>query len=136
LEDVYAAARLANTAIYALDPRGQVAPENSVRGGISAIANERTRRRLEQNLRHQQNYLARIALNTGGRSFTNQSSVSRAVQEIVAENGSYYLLRYAPDPLVRDGKFHRIEVTVKRAGVHLRSRPGYFSPRAADAERR
>lgn len=47
---------------------------------------------------------------------------------LVAETGSYYLLAYA-SPSPADGRFHRISVKVKRAGLQVRSRSGYRAAR-------
>ena len=43
-----------------------------------------------------------------------------------------YLLGYAPTPMRYDGKFHEIEVKVKRGGVQIRARNGYFAPSVAE----
>jgi hypothetical protein len=74
-----------------------------------------------------------MAINTGGRAFINQSNLARAVKAIVAENGSYYLLAYSPDPAVRDGRFHDIDIRVKRDGLRVRGRDGYVAPSATSA---
>ena len=34
------------------------------------------------------------------------------------------MLAFYPDPLVADGKFHRVKVTVSRSGAHVRARQG------------
>jgi hypothetical protein len=51
--------------------------------------------------------------------------IPRAVNEIMIENGSYYLLGFYPKPLLNDGKFHEIDVKVKRPGLTVRARAGY-----------
>jgi VWFA-related protein len=122
LDIVYANAKKADVPIYTIDPRGLISSANSVRGWpppepavLAAVKN-------------QQNYLAEIADNTGGRALMNRSDLKSAVEEIVQENGSYYLLGYSPDPLVRDGKFHDISVKVNRPGLIVRPRKGYVAP--------
>jgi VWFA-related protein len=127
ITDVFETARRADVPIYTLDPRGQVLAEDAVRGGISVIHNETIRAQVAANIRVQQERLAEIAINTGGRAFTNASNLTRAVDEIVAENGSYYLLGYYPDPVVHDGKFHEITVHVNRPGARVRARSGYVA---------
>ena len=131
LQAAYDAARRGDVPIYTLDPRGQVLPEDAVRGGISAVGSFQTRSRIRENIKTQQDGLAEIALNTGGRAFLNQSDLTRAVREIVRENGSYYLLGFYPNPPDRDGKFHEIDVKVKRPGLRVRSRYGYVAPAPA-----
>ncbi|MGH9408066.1 MAG: VWA domain-containing protein [Vicinamibacterales bacterium] len=133
LLDAFDAARRADVPIYTLDPRGAVTPEEAVRGGISVIHNFGIRARIGANIKIQQDYMSTVAINTGGRAFTNMSDLKRAVNEIVGENGSYYLLGYYPDPLVSDGKFHELKVHVSRPGMRVRARQGYVAPLAGHA---
>jgi VWFA-related protein len=133
LQAAYEAARRGDVPIYTVDPRGQVLPEDAVRGGASAIGSFQTRSRIRENIKIQQDGLAEVALNTGGRAFLNQSDLTRAVREIVRENGSYYLLGFSPNPPARDGKFHDIDVKVKRPGLRVRSRYGYTAAAPAAA---
>lgn len=153
LAGAFETARRSNVPIYTLDPRGHTMPEDAVRGGISAIgqlnldigagtkppgraqaaapAGEDVRAGIAKRIRMQQNFLSSLAINTGGRAFINQSNLARAVSEIMVENGSYYLLAYSPEPLLRDGTFHGIDIRVKRDGVRVRGRDGYVAPGAA-----
>jgi len=71
-----------------------------------------------------------VAINTGGRAFADVSDLSRAVTEIVAENGSFYELAFSPNPLVSDGKLHEFDVKVNRPGVRVRARKAYVAPGA------
>jgi VWFA-related protein len=103
--DLYDRARNANVPIYALDPR--VNPP----GGDST--------------------LAELAINTGGRHFMRQSNPLGAVEQIVIENGSFYTLGFYPNPMVRDGKYHRLDVTVKRPGLRVRARDRYLADTAS-----
>lgn len=134
---LYEEARRADVPIYTIDPRGQVLPDEAVRGGISAVGNidgtvgELQRAHIVENIRHQQDRLVADAINTGGRAFTNQSDLTRAVDEIVSENGSYYLLGYYPMPFAADGKFHDFSVTVNRPAARVRARQGYVASKAA-----
>jgi hypothetical protein len=103
--DMYKNARNANVAIYAIDPR--VSPPQP------------------------SDTMAELAINTGGLHFTGQSNPLGAVERIVADNGSFYTLGFYPEPLVNDGKYHDIKVTVKRPGVRVRSRERYLAGAAA-----
>ena len=133
LQDAYETARRADVPIYTLDPRGQVLAEDVIRGGIGSIgglgqaAGEGTRALIAANIRQQHDRLAEMAINTGGLAFTNQSNLTRAVEHIVADNSSYYLLGYYPSPFEADGKFHAVSVKVKRPGVRVRARTGYVA---------
>src|SRR5207253_1348413 len=52
----------------------------------------------------------------------------------VTQASAFYLLGYSKD-MPMDGKFHPIKVRVKRRGVEVRSRSGYWAPLAADMAR-
>lgn len=124
----YDIVRRAGVPIYTLDPRGGVLPEDAVRGGIGMISSPGLRGQVLENIRIQQNTLSTIAVNTGGRALMNASDLTRAVNDIVQENGSYYLLGYYPEPLIADGKFHEVKVRVTRPGTRVRARAGYVAP--------
>jgi VWFA-related protein len=131
LAELYEVAHRANVPIYTIDPRGQVIAEDAVRGGLGAIGGidrspgQTQRARIASNISRQRQRLAENAINTGGRAFTSQSDLRKAVREIVADNGSYYVLGYYPHPFDNDGKYHPIKVRVKRSGVRVRARDGY-----------
>jgi hypothetical protein len=76
---------------------------------------------------------AALAADTGGFSVRNTNDLAEGIVRIGRESGSYYLLGYNPGPLPRDGRFRRIEVRVKRKGVTVRARRGYYPP-ADDAK--
>jgi VWFA-related protein len=128
LESAFDQARRSDVPIYTLDPRGLVQPETATRGHCCATYQQRAE--VQRRIVIQQDYLASIATNTGGRFFINQNDLAHAIDEIVSENGSYYLLGYYPDPFVRDGQFHDLKVTVTRPDVHVRARTGYQAPLA------
>jgi hypothetical protein len=73
------------------------------------------------------------AENTGGRAFINRNDLAQAVDEIVADNGSYYVLGYYPEPFAADGQFHPLTVRVKRPDVRVRARAGYVASSAGPA---
>jgi VWFA-related protein len=130
-EDLLAAfdqARRSDVPIYTLDPRGLASPETATVGYCCSTYQQRAE--IERRILLQQDYLASIATNTGGRFFINQNDLAHAIDEIVTENGSYYLLGYYPDPFILDGKFHDLKVTVTRPDVRVRARPGYTAPLA------
>ena len=55
---------------------------------------------------------------------------------IVRANSTYYVLGYYPPTHPRDGKFHKIEVRVKRPGLNVVARKGYADPRGKTPEER
>ena len=74
-----------------------------------------------------QEFLATLSEDTGGLLFTNENELASPIRTAYLDSRSYYLLGYVPDAKLEDGKFHRIEVKVKRKGLKLRYRRGYES---------
>jgi VWFA-related protein len=136
--DLIERARRADVAFYTLDPR-LFTDINSV-NGIGQISTPEDAAALSQAALDDDSTMKTLASSTGGRAFTRVSNPLRAVQDIMVDNGSYYLLGFYPDPVVNDGKFHDVKVTVKRPGVSIRARAGYMagdarSPRPSTATR-
>jgi len=77
--------------------------------------------------------LARLAAETGGRRIVNVNEPDRLLAQTVADASAYYLLGYEPERPVEDGGFRRIDVRVKRRGLDVRSRRGYWADRPAPA---
>ncbi len=68
--------------------------------------------------------LITMAEATGGTSILNTHNFGEAFTDIAADFDSFYSLGY-PTPGGGDGKFHRIEVRVKRPGIRVRHRGGF-----------
>ncbi len=82
--------------------------------------------------------LAGIAQATGGRVFEPHASKELAAiyRSILDELSCQYVIGYKSDNPARDGKFRKIALEVKRAGVKLRYRPGYAIARVELPKRR
>jgi VWFA-related protein len=78
--------------------------------------------------------LQALATNTGGEWFAT-NDLGRAMQRVVTQSSAYYLLGYAPAQRAFDGKFHKIRVRVKRSGLDVRARAGYWAPTIGDMKR-
>ena len=143
-EAIRSAAR-ANVNVFALDPRGLIGmttdfidmtkagapdtmgidptkPIGSPFGGTQALINE---------MRLTQDSLQTLADGTGGFAAVDTNSFKDAFDRIVETNSRYYLLGYVPPNHPRDGRFHRIDVRVKRPGLRAVARRGYPSPGGA-----
>jgi len=71
-----------------------------------------------------------LAEETGG-TFVYHNDIVGAIREAVDDSGSYYLIAYHPPASTFDEKnsrwkFHSVKVQVKRPGVRVRSRTGFF----------
>jgi hypothetical protein len=128
LREVYDSANRNNTAIYSLDPRGLSAGEFDIDQNVS--------QRLSQAaLNDTQDTLRVLANETDGRAIVNRNDLGRGLEQVVRDSSGYYLLGYNSTQAPTDGKFHEIKVRVKRSGVQVRSRKGYWALTADDTAR-
>jgi VWFA-related protein len=126
MRDVFNAANRSNTAIYAVDPRGLASGEFDINENVGL-------QRSNDSLRQTQDTLRVLADETDGRAIVNRNDLARAMKQIVTDSSAYYLLGYNSTQAPQDGKFHEIKVRVKRSGVQVRSRKGYWALTAAEA---
>jgi VWFA-related protein len=84
------------------------------------------------NLRERQDGLKFLADYTDGTWVVNTNNIDGALQRIVADLSSYYLLGYYSTNSKLDGRFRNITVRVKRPGVRVRARRGYRGRTADD----
>jgi len=71
--------------------------------------------------------LDRLAEGTGGYTVKNTNDLAGGVERLGAYLGEYYVLTYTPANLIPDGRFRNISVKVKKGGVNVRARNGYFA---------
>jgi VWFA-related protein len=133
LRDVYDVANRNNTAVYSLDPRG-LAPfeygfDDLPFGPPPSFATDR------RALQATQDTLRVLSEETDGRAIVNRNTLEQGLAEMVRDSSYYYLLGYTSTKTGNDGKFHSITVRVKRSGVDVRARKGYWALTPADAER-
>jgi VWFA-related protein len=68
-----------------------------------------------------------LAQGTGGLAFYNTNDIGGAIRRAIDDSGLTYELAYYPTHDQWDGRFREIKVELKRPGVHLRYRKGYFA---------
>lgn len=69
-------------------------------------------------------FLSRL---TGGKYYKDVNYYSQIAEDIQNSTSNYYVLGYSVESSW-DGKFHDIEVEVKREGYQVHSQKGYFNP--------
>ena len=79
--------------------------------------------------------LRTLSLETDGRAIINRNDLTAGMKQIVRDTSAYYLLGYNSTFTATDGKFHEIKVQVKRPGVQVRARKGYWAYSVEDAKR-
>lgn len=75
-----------------------------------------------------------IARQTGGYQIRNSNSYK--LNEIFDDQSGYYLIGYRPTDETFNRKFHHIKAKVKRSGMSLRTRFGFFGVSEEEAERK
>ncbi|HKS30553.1 MAG TPA: VWA domain-containing protein [Pyrinomonadaceae bacterium] len=109
MQNLISAANKAGVTFYALDPR-ELDPEPGIVGGGLLDRDS----------------LFNMAEETGGRIVYNTNDISLGFAKVVEENSGYYLLGYRTAPEVTE-KPHKINVSVKRPGLAIRTRSTAYS---------
>jgi VWFA-related protein len=128
LQLVFDAANRSNTAIYAVDPRGLSTGEFDIQDNIG-------QRQSSDALRSTMMTLQVLAENTDGRAIVNRNDLAKGMEQIVRDSSAYYLVGYNSTQAPTDGKFHSIRVRVKRPGMQIRARKGYWALTAEETAR-
>ena len=128
LREVYDTCNRNNTSIYAVDPRGLAAFEYGVEQGVGLQTDKRS---LTQSI----DTLRIVADNTDGRAIVNRNDLGAGMKQIMRDSSGYYLIGYTSSAAPTDGKFHNIDVRVKRPGVEVRARKGYWAYTVEDVAR-
>jgi VWFA-related protein len=128
------AANRSSVVIYSIDPRGVVytglTAADNTRGRtpqqISAVSSQRSQQMFDS-----QNGMVMLAQETGGLFLHNSNDIDGQLRKVVEDGEGYYLLGYHPDASTFDEKtgkpkFHSLQVKLKRPGLHVRSRRGFF----------
>ena len=120
LRDVYEACNRNNTSIYAVDPRGLSTFEYDINQGVSLTTDH-------ADLTSTTDTLRVLADNSDGRAIVNRNDLASGMKQIMRDASGYYLLGYTSAAAPTDGKFHTIDVRVKRPNVEIRYRKGYWA---------
>ena len=120
LREIYDTANRNNVAIYAVDPRGLPGFEFDINEGIGFQTDAKY-------LTSTMDTLRVLAENTDGRAIVNRNDIAAGMKQITRDSSAYYLIGYNSLQAPTDGKFHEIKVRVKRPGVQVRARRGYWA---------
>jgi len=121
----------ANVAVYTVDARGVLMDY-----GVGADVDELDLMGpwKEEQAVTRGDILEVIARNTGGVPYRNTNALDKAVARAMEDNSTVYVLGFYPHHGDWQGKLHKIEVKVARAGVSLRYRSGYLATPEANTE--
>jgi VWFA-related protein len=128
------AAVRANVSIYPVDTRGlqAVVPGGDARQasgrGVSLFNGRGVAQQFDR-LASSQDTLVSLAGDTGGQAFTDTNDFGEAFARVQRDTSAYYLVGYSSANTLKDGRFRRIQVRVKRDGVRVDARAGYYAER-------
>lgn len=71
-----------------------------------------------------------LADQTGGASVLDGRNLAAGLARMSQDLDTYYALSMPAE--IADGRFHEVDVRVKRAGVSVRARPGYWAPLSSE----
>ncbi|HVQ63954.1 MAG TPA: VWA domain-containing protein [Terriglobia bacterium] len=126
-------ANRSSVVIYAIDPRGVVNTELTAEDNLTGLSDVeiglvgaiRAERLIES-----QDGMIVLSQKTGGLFVRNNNDMTASLRQVVDDGDGYYLLGYQPDLFTfeetRKSAFHSIKVRVKRPGLTVRSRTGFF----------
>lgn len=129
IEDLHAAITAAtrgNVSIYPLDPTGLAAGRDASEQAVPDPDN--TLPDASQTAIGRTQDLRGLAEATGAFAILDTNSFEEAFTRVVRENSTYYVLGFSTSSPHTDGRFHKVQIRVKRPGLEVRSRGGYLAP--------
>jgi VWFA-related protein len=124
-EKLFRAAGVANLTIHSVDSNllETLAPNGATRGVPS-----RDRTGIVGAHLQRQGDLAVYSDHSGGRAIQNTNAPQEFMPAVFAESQSYYVLGFTPASARADGAYHEIKVELKRRGLSVHPRQGYYAP--------
>jgi len=124
-----------NVAFYPIDARGLSAlvpgGDATSSGGFgNSVASGATQASNRNNFQNQQETLATLALDTGGKALLDSNDLSEGIRQVQKDFSSYYVLSYVSGNTAQDGKYRQIKVKlVSPAALRakLDYRQGYYA---------
>jgi VWFA-related protein len=126
-------ANRAAVVFYTIDARGLMYPglqaKDDVGGDPVAVVQQINAR--STNFMAERAGLAYLAQETGGLFYKDDNDLPAAARQALNDQSGYYLLGYRPgeDAFARPrgvSPYHHLKVVVKRPGLHVRTRAGYY----------
>lgn len=127
-------ANRASVVIYTMDPRGLPTLGFTAEDNIGNMRPDQIQNALSK---RSSDYMASqdgpnlLARETGGFSIRNTNDLSAGMRQVLEDQRGYYLIGYRPEESTFDSKtgsrrFHDIKIKVKRQGLRVRSRNGFY----------
>lgn len=141
LQDVTDLANRSSVVVYTFDARGlqsmSITASDNTYEIIDGHRGQKEQIRT-QDFKDSQDGLTYLANQTGGKALLNSNDLNGGIDRALYEQTGYYLLGYVPDADSFDAtkrKFNKFEVKVKRPGVKVSYRSGFFSSGPSEGPR-
>lgn len=119
--------------IYAVDPRGVINTGLSAEDNLSGMTNKEVAQLVfdrSERLIESRDGMVVLAQKTGGLFVENNNDMTLSLRKAVDDGDGYYLLGYQPSIFTfeenQKSSFHSIKVRVKKPGLTVRTRTGFF----------
>jgi VWFA-related protein len=127
-------ANRASVVIYTMDARGLQPTSLTAADNVAGLSMQQIEEQLSgrrDELFETQTGLIYLAKQTGGFSVRNTNDLTTGIRRVLEDQSGYYLIGYRPeestfDPKTGQRRFHRLSVKVKRPGLQVRSRSGFY----------
>jgi VWFA-related protein len=127
------AARRANAALYFIDTRGLTTLTSLYSAEFGEPFAEQDLMAAVADVSREGDGAEALASDTGGFSVRETNDFAAGAVRIGRESRSHYLIGYDPGSIPQDGRFRKIEVRLRRKGLVVRARRGYYAPGGAEA---
>jgi VWFA-related protein len=127
-------ANRASVVIYTMDARGLQTLGLTAADDTSGMSPDQIETQMQgrrDEFFESQNGLNYLARQTGGFPIFNNNDLGGGIKRVLDDQKGYYLIGYRPDESTFDQKtgrrkFHHISIKVKRPGLSVRSRTGFY----------
>ena len=125
---------------YTVDARGLMDSSHDQPSGTMALAARGYKYGADpmyDNRRHQESEegLIHLAENTGGQVVLNSNNMGDILNRVLEDSYSYYVLSYYPEELSRQGKYRKIDISLKsKNDCKVSSVRGYYEPKPVDRQ--
>ncbi len=128
MREVERAARQANAVLYFVDARGLSGGPAIHDAEVAQATDGRDMAVMQAAASQESDGSRSLADDTGGFSVQNTNDLTKGFKRIAADSRNHYLLGFSSSNPKRDGKFRKLSVEVRRPGVDVRARKGYYAP--------
>ncbi len=140
MDRLLAAAARNRVSFYTADARGLTDSSHDQPSGTMALAARGYRYRADpmyDSRRHQESEegLIHLAENTGGQVVLNSNDMGGILTRVVDDSYSYYLLSYYPENISSQGKFRKLDISLRsKNDCKVSSVKGYYERKPVDRQ--